>query len=90
MFDAAQKASNGVMVQYVDMGVEYSYNGKTLQILGDATEGEISISDKDYVIGEYGRDYYGTVTHVELEDGREFALESEEDYEAFALKLLTE
>lgn len=81
---------NGVTVQYVDMGVEYGYNGRTLTIVGEYEGGELSMSDSDVVLGYYERDDEG-LTQVTLRDGRVFTLgNSEEDYEDFALRLLAE
>lgn len=89
MFDAAHIAGNGVSVQYIDMGVEYSYGSKTLEIVGDYAEGELSMSDGDHVIGYYERGDDG-VTVVTLEDGKQLTATTEEEYEELALKLLTE
>ena len=80
--------SNGVTVQYIDAGVEYSYNGRMLQIYGEYSNGEISISDSEFVLGYYKRD--NDVMQVTLRDGRTFTLGSEEDDENFALQMLTE
>lgn len=88
MFDAAHKADNGVTVEYVDMGVEYGYNGRTLQFLGEQHDGELSTGGE--VIGYYERDDDADMTVVTLNDGREFELSSEYDYEALAKQLLSE
>ena len=39
-------AANGVNVAFVDMGVEYKYNGNTLTIIGEAGFGEWTL-EKD-------------------------------------------
>ena len=46
----------GMTVEYIDMGVEYGYMGKTLQIIGEQDSGEISTSESDEVLGYYERD----------------------------------
>ena len=81
---------NGVTMQYTDMGVEYGYGGRTLQIVGEYEQGELSMSDSDEVVGYYERDDEG-VTVVTLRDGvgSVITLNSEEDYEDFALMMLT-
>lgn len=78
----------GMTVEYIDMGVEYTYMGKALQIIGEQDAGEVSISTEDEVLGYYERDE-DTVT-VTLRDGRTFTLDgnSEEDFENFALQML--
>lgn len=80
---------NGVAMRYIDMGVQYSYEGHTLEIVGEYEQGELSRSNDTEVLGYYERGDDG-VTQVKLRDGREFTLNSEEDYEALALRLLTE
>jgi hypothetical protein len=81
---------NGLVVDYVDMGVEYTYNGRTLQIVGDYAEGELSMSDSDEVFGYYTREDGDDVTVVQLRDGRVFTVgDDEADYERLALMLLS-
>lgn len=79
----------GMTVEYIDMGVEYGYMGKTLQIIGEQDSGEISTSESDEVLGYYERDDEDNVT-ITLRDGRTFTLDgnSEEDFENFALEML--
>ena len=79
---------NGVAMQYIEEGVEYSLNELTLQFVGEQAFGEVSIGNNPLVIGEYYRDEEDA-TVVELEDGRVFTLCSDEDYEDFALQMLT-
>ena len=75
--DAIEVCSNGVIVQHVDMAVEYSYMGNTLEIVGDWSEGEVSITEA--TAGYYVRSNDG-IANVTLDDGRTFTLVSEEDY----------
>ena len=82
--------SNGVMVEHIDMGVEYSYRGKTLEIVGEQECGEVAFGDSDSVLGTYVR--RGDEVTFTLEDGRVFTLDgcSEQAWEDWALAMLTE
>lgn len=79
----------GMTVEYIDMGVEYTYMGKTLQIIGEQDSGEISTSESDDVLGYYERDENDVVT-ITLNDGRTFTLDgcNENEFEDFALEML--
>lgn len=87
MLDRSYTAPNGVLVEYVYLGVEYSYRGRTLGVYGFSESGEIVLEDD--AIGTYARNEQG-MTEVTLYDTRTFFLELEEDFEAFAKKLLLE
>jgi len=82
--------SNGVTVEYIDMGVEYGYMGKTLEIVGEQECGEVAFGDSEGVLGTYVR--RGDEVTFTLEDGRVFVLDggSEQAWEDWALAMLTE
>lgn len=81
--------ANGVTMQHIGMGVEYGYNGRTLAIVGEWEYGELNMDGSDAAFGYYERNEDG-VAVVTLCDGRTFEVESEDEYEALALRLLTE
>jgi hypothetical protein len=88
MFPAAHKATNGVMVQYVDMGVEYTHNGHTMSFLGEQEDGEVTVDETLHAY--YEQDGDGSVELVD-DDGARIALldTSEEAYEVYALQVLS-
>jgi len=84
MFNAAYKASNGVMVQSIDMGVQYMHNGHTMVVVGEQQQGEIDVDapavETEHVEG----------VNVEFIGAEAVATigNTEEDYEAYALQVL--
>lgn len=84
MYDKDYVAENGVTVRWIDMGEEFEYRGKTLQVVGKWASGEISTGSE--VQGYYLRD--SDTMFVSMLDGRTFTLCEDDDYEDFALEML--
>ena len=88
MFDAAYVNANGIAVQSVDMGMEYSKDGKTVSIIGEQEQGEIHLNDT--FIGYYTHDFAnGNVVVTAANNSLLIVLDcNEEAFEAYAAKLL--
>lgn len=88
MFDPAYTLANGVTVQDVDMGVEYSYNGVTLSIIGEADCGEIHLND--VFVGYYEHNY--EADSIDILAANDTVIEtlecSDAAFDAFAAKML--
>jgi hypothetical protein len=89
MFDAAHIASNGITVQYVDMGVEYSYKGHTMRFVGEQQQGEVELDDAYYA--EYSfNDELDAIELRNMDSDEVFATiaNTDEAYEAYVLQVL--
>jgi ABC-type polysaccharide/polyol phosphate transport system ATPase subunit len=87
MFSAAYTNANGIAVQDVDMGVEYSKGGKTVSIIGEQDSGEIHLNS--VFVGYYEQDEDGNVTVTDAKGTVIAVLDySEEAFEEFAATLL--
>jgi len=85
MFAAAQKASNGVTVQYNDAGVVYTHNGHSMSFEGEYACGEVFVDNKLHAY--YERDEV-TVLRDEQNNVVATLQDDEGSYEAYALRVL--
>jgi hypothetical protein len=90
MFDAAHKANNGVMVQYVDMGTEYTHNGHTMLFVGEQQSGEVVVDGVYYAEYMYDDESDTNSLYNDERGDEAFATigNTDEAYEAYALQVL--
>lgn len=87
MFDPAYIDKNGIAIQSVDMGMEYSKDGKTVSIIGESDSGEIHLND--VFVGNYERNDNGTFDVTAADGSLLTTIDSTEDaFEAYAATFL--